>query len=67
METERKHCNVCGLELDIWDLQEELSIDKEKLGYGTAYDGDSVHLRFCCRCFDKLVESCKITPIIERW
>lgn len=67
METEHKYCNVCGRELDIWDLQEELSITKERMGYGTAYDGDSVHLQFCCECFERLVRACKINPVVERW
>ena len=60
-----ERCNLCGCPLDIWDLQEDLSIHKEKLGYGTTHDGDAVHLRMCCHCFDTLVDACVIDPITE--
>lgn len=59
------HCNRCGHPLDFWDLQEDLSIHKEKLGYGTKHDGDSVHLRLCCACFDKFVDECVVNPVTE--
>lgn len=64
--TETKYCNCCGCALDFWDLQEELIIHKDNLGYGTKHDGDSVHLQLCCDCFDRLVEACAIYPITER-
>lgn len=64
--TETKYCNHCGRVLDFWDLQEDLTIHKDNLGYGTQHDGDSVHLQLCCDCFDKLVGECAIDPITER-
>ena len=62
---EPRHCNHCGRPLDFWDVQEDLSIHKEKLGYGTKHDGDSVHLQLCCDCFDKLVDECVVNPVTE--
>ena len=61
-----KYCNRCGCALDIFDVQEGLIIHKEKLGYGTKHDGDSVHLQICCRCFDDIVMKCAINPIVVR-
>lgn len=63
---ETKYCNLCGRALDFWDLQADLTIHKEILGYGTQYDGDSVHLQLCCDCFEKLIDACAIYPITER-
>lgn len=60
-----KRCNRCGRELDFWDLQQDFTIHKEKLGYGTSHDGDSVHLQVCCSCFDALVDECVIDPVEE--
>lgn len=65
-ESTQQYCNRCGRPLDFWDLQEDFSIHKYELGYGTKHDGDSVDLQLCCDCFDKLVEECAISPIKER-
>jgi len=61
---EKKVCNCCGRELDFLDEQQEFSIHK-RVGYGSVYDGLTVNLRFCCECFDKLVQACKVSPIPE--
>ena len=58
-------CNLCGRVFDLWDMLEDFTIHKDKLGYGTKHDGDSVHLRLCCACFDRLTDSCFIDPITE--
>lgn len=60
-------CNKCGKALDIFDKQEDFTIEKE-LGYGTIHDGSSLRLHLCCECMDKLISECKISPItsIER-
>ena len=63
--TETKYCNKCGRALDIWDVQEDLTIHKEKLGYGTKYDGDTLRLQFCCDCMEWLIDQCAIDPITE--
>ena len=50
---EKKVCNVCGRELDFFDLQQGI------------FDGDIVDMQLCCDCFDDLVNECKVSPIIE--
>ena len=59
-----KTCNMCGKAFDMWDAQENFSIHR-KLGYGTKYDGDTLELDLCCDCIEKIVEECKVSPIIE--
>lgn len=58
-------CNICGQELDFWDKQEDFSIHKSELGYGTLYDGDKLHMRICCGCMNRLIKSCAVDPIEE--
>lgn len=55
-------CNRCGKRFDIWDTQENFSINTQ-LGYGTKYDGDSLELYLCCDCMEKLIDECAISPI----
>lgn len=61
---EKKVCSRCGGELDFYDLQQDFSIHK-KIGYGSIYDGCSVDLQLCCECFDRMVETCAVSPISE--
>lgn len=61
---DKKVCSKCGKKLDIFDLQQNFTIHT-KIGYGSIYDGDSVHYQLCCDCFDEAVEECKVFPIIE--
>lgn len=58
----RIKCNLCKKELDFWDMTEDYSI-KGRLGYGTKYDGNDLELHICCECMNKLIDSCKISPI----
>lgn len=58
-------CNMCGKQFDIWDTQEDFSINRH-LGYGTKYDGDELQLDLCCDCMEKIIDECKISPIIEK-
>lgn len=58
-------CNICGKTFDIWDAQENFSIDR-MLGYGTKYDGDELHLDICCDCMEKIIDGCMIPPIAHR-
>lgn len=58
-------CNLCGKQFDIWDTQEGFSINR-RLGYGTKYDGDELQLDLCCDCMERIIDECKISPIIER-
>lgn len=56
-------CSYCGKKLDLFDRQENFCIQK-KLGYGSVHDGESVELRFCCSCFDKIIDACIASPIV---
>lgn len=58
------YCNKCGKTFDFWDKQEAFHI-YHKLGYGTSYDGDTLELDLCRGCMDKLIDECKINPIVE--
>ena len=62
---EKRVCNKCGKEFDIWDKQESFNIYR-RLGYGTIYDGDDLELDLCCKCMEELIAGCKISPIIEK-
>jgi hypothetical protein len=57
-------CNLCGAKFNEFDWQQDFHIH-QRIGYGSIYDGDCVHLRLCCDCFDRLVEACEISPIKE--
>lgn len=61
-ELDRPVCNICGKPLDIFDETEGLAICKH-LGYGTAYDGNDLDFHTCCACMDKIISSCKVSPI----
>jgi len=60
-------CNICGKELNEWDLQENFGFDYN-VGYGSKYDGEKIRMRFCCDCFDeiidKLIQESKVNPIV---
>lgn len=57
------YCNLCGKEMDFWDIQEEFSIQSFNIGYGSKHDGDALELDLCCDCMDELIDRCKINPI----
>ncbi len=57
-------CNLCGKELDFWDVQEDFTLHRH-VGYGSGYDGEVIKLRLCCECFDHIVDECKVSPIEE--
>ena len=63
--SDKRVCNYCGKELDLFDLQEDFSIHRQHIGYGSIHDGDNVDLQLCCDCFDKLVSECNVSPIEE--
>lgn len=62
--TEEFVCNMCGKTLDLFDRAEDFTIQK-KLGYGTIYDGSEIKLSICCKCMERIVESCIVNPIHE--
>ena len=57
-------CNQCGKRLDFFDLQQDFTIHK-RIGYGSSHDREEVELRFCCDCFDRLIASCSVSPLIQ--
>jgi hypothetical protein len=57
-------CNVCGGEMDFFDVQQGFSIHTV-VGYGSKHDGEIVDLHLCNNCFDHLVDSCRISPTRE--
>lgn len=57
-------CNMCGVVFNIWDTNENNTIEK-KLGYGSKYDEEKIKIRLCCNCLDSLIDSCVISPIIK--
>lgn len=63
VKNEKEICNLCGRELDFWDLNEDILIEKPHLGYGSSHDGSPLRLRLCCRCLDELIDACTIPPV----
>ncbi len=61
---EKKVCNYCGRELDLFDLQQGFTIHTH-IGYGSIHDGDRVCFRLCCDCFDRLVSACAVSPLTK--
>lgn len=58
-------CNYCGEVMDYFDQNEDFSIKKTRLGFGTIYDGDKLELRLCCSCMEKIIQNCKVSPITD--
>lgn len=55
-------CNICGEVLDEFDIQNDFSIDR-KIGYGSEFDGDDLSISLCCDCMDRIIKSCKVSPV----
>jgi len=62
--TEIMQCNYCGIEFDEFDKNQDLKIHT-LVGYGSKHDGERILLRFCCDCFDKIIDECKISPTVS--
>ena len=58
-------CNMCGKEFDLFDKQDGQMIYSAKIGYGSKYDGSGLSMDLCIDCVDKLIDACKISPIID--
>lgn len=55
-------CNMCGNEI----RDEPIALLVNKLiGYGSKYDMDKLHLKLCSDCMDKMIDSCKVSPVEE--
>ena len=48
-------CTMCGNVLDEWDEQENFGFEYH-IGYGSTHDMEHVYARFCCGCFDKVLD-----------
>jgi hypothetical protein len=59
---EQSVCNKCGKTLDIWDIQEDFTLQK-KLEFGTKYDRLQLKLRLCCKCMENLIDECEVSPL----
>lgn len=59
-------CNMCGAKLDFFDEQENYGFDYY-VGYGSKHDMEHIKARFCCNCFDKIIDSCKISPVMGEY
>lgn len=57
-------CNICGKVLTKCEEKNHVKIN-QVMGYGSQFDGDRVDMDICNKCFDKLIERCKIDPIQE--
>lgn len=60
-----RYCNICGSKMDFWDIQEDNTIHTTA-GYGSKYDEEEIELHICCDCMDRIIDECKITPIVSK-
>lgn len=58
-------CTMCGHNLDEWDINQDFSLNTY-IGYGSKYDTETLNARFCCKCFDKIIDyiskNCVLSP-----
>ena len=57
-------CNICGKTFGMWDEINGFTCEAV-LGYGSKYDGMGLELDICCDCMDKLIDNCKISPLVD--
>lgn len=55
------YCNRCGKEFDTTDEACGFYV-RQKIGYGSAYDGEWLTLDLCTECLDGFIDSCRIDP-----
>lgn len=69
-QKELVRCNRCGKPLDELDYQENFGFE-HYIGYGSKHDLEHVKARFCCDCFDEMLDQAvrdfKISPIIGEY
>lgn len=62
-------CNMCGKELDEFDLQEKFG-HHDTIGYGSKHDEEVCDLDLCGECWDRvmddLIPRMKINPFTDR-
>ena len=59
-----KRCNYCGSKFDIYDEQEDFSMQRA-VGYGSKYDTYIIDLRLCCSCFDSMMDHIRAKGAID--
>ena len=52
----RTICNKCGKKLDKYDKYGGIAFNAY-LGYGTAFDGDTVSFTLCCSCTEEQIHT----------
>lgn len=57
-------CNVCGKEFNSFDDNNAISLYATAC-FGSKYDGEHINADICIDCFDKFVDECKISPVIN--
>lgn len=57
-----KVCNICGMKIDHVNKFEGFTAS-EKIGYGSIHDGETLDLHVCSDCMDRMVASCRVSPI----
>lgn len=50
-------CDLCGKTFDEFDEQENFGLHYDTIGYGSAFDGETIDIDMCCNCFDKLMKN----------
>jgi len=67
VKTKEILCNRCGKPLNQFDLNEGFGFEYH-VGYGSKHDLEHVKARFCCRCFDKMIDEAiktfAISPVV---
>lgn len=55
------YCNICGKPIKSDDDAVEIY---DLIGYGSKYDGEWIEMDICYDCLDKIIDACKISPVI---
>ena len=55
-------CTMCGRKLDEVDQEQDFYF-KRWIGYGSKYDLHIFEVRFCCSCFDEILD--KVLPMFK--
>lgn len=66
----RATCNRCGRLMDNFDVQNDFGFEYF-VGYGSKHDMEHVRARFCCECFDEMLDKAihtfKISPVVGEY
>lgn len=57
-------CNMCGKKFDEFDVNNGCALWVHPK-FGSKYDMSRVKADFCIDCMDKLIDMCKISPVVE--